>query len=65
MVMNFAMKRLIIVCLSAVALTSCNTMIGVGRDFRQLGEGMENKAQGKKFDGSTSESQQDGNLPTY
>lgn len=63
--MSFVMKRMIIVSLAAVALTSCNTMIGVGRDFSQLGEGMQNKAQGKKFDGSTSESQQDGNLPTY
>jgi predicted small secreted protein len=62
---NFAMKRMIVVLLAGVALTSCNTMIGLGRDFRQLGEGMENKAQGKKFDGSTPQSQQDGNFPTY
>lgn len=62
---NFDMKRMIVVLLAGAALTSCNTMIGVGRDFRQLGEGMENKAQGKNFDGSTPQGQQDGNLPTY
>ena len=63
--MSLAMKRLIIVLLAAVTLSSCNTMIGMGRDFRQLGEGMEHKAQGRNFDGSTPESQQNGNLPTY
>ncbi|WP_411827150.1 hypothetical protein [Luteolibacter sp. AS25] len=29
---------------SAIALSSCNTTIGLGRDMRVLGEGMERKA---------------------
>lgn len=31
--------------ISATALTSCNTMIGLGRDTRLLGEGMEKTAE--------------------
>lgn len=44
-------------------LGSCNTMIGMGRDFRQLGEGMEHKAHGRNFDGSEPQPQE--NLPVY
>ncbi|MBC7979904.1 MAG: entericidin [Armatimonadetes bacterium] len=33
-----------IAALAASAFTSCNTTIGLGRDMRILGEGMENSA---------------------
>lgn len=40
------MKSLSMILLAAVALlsTSCNTFIGLGRDMRIAGEGMENTA---------------------
>ena len=40
-----AMKIAVIVLLLALLQTSCNTFIGVGRDLRQLGTGMENLGQ--------------------
>jgi predicted small secreted protein len=58
------MKKVAFAVIAVFALGSCNTMIGMGRDFRQLGEGMENKAHGRAFDGSESHQNQD-NLPTY
>jgi predicted small secreted protein len=58
-------KLLLLAALVAVSsLTSCNTAIGIGRDFRQLGIGMENKAHGRTWDGGQPEQQQD-SLPTY
>jgi predicted small secreted protein len=58
-------KLLLLAALVAVSsLTSCNTAIGLGRDFRQLGIGLENKAHGRTWDGGQAEQQQD-NLPTY
>ncbi|MCU0796143.1 MAG: hypothetical protein MUF31_09430 [Akkermansiaceae bacterium] len=47
-----------------VSLNSCNTMIGLGRDMRLLGTGMEHKAHGRNFDGSETPPQQDP-LPAY
>lgn len=40
------MKSLVLIILSAAAIfsTSCNTFIGLGRDMRIAGEGMENTA---------------------
>lgn len=40
------MKQLLLLAAAAGCLltTSCNTFIGMGRDFRQLGENMEHKA---------------------
>ncbi|MFM2242989.1 MAG: hypothetical protein RLZ97_1844, partial [Verrucomicrobiota bacterium] len=38
-------KTLIALAL-VVSLNSCNTMIGLGRDMRLLGTGMEHKAHG-------------------
>jgi predicted small secreted protein len=59
-------KLLLLAALVAVSsLTSCNTAIGMGRDFRQLGIGMENKAHGRTWDGGQPEQQQQDNLPTY
>ncbi|WP_367870709.1 hypothetical protein [Luteolibacter sp. Populi] len=49
--------------LAVSSLTSCNTAIGMGRDFRQLGIMMENKAHGRPASGG--EQQQQDNLPTY
>lgn len=47
------MKMLLAVLLIAVCLSSCNTMIGFGRDLRQLGEGMEERATGNTYDESS------------
>jgi len=33
-------------------LSSCNTFIGMGRDIERLGEGMQNKADGKSWSGN-------------
>jgi predicted small secreted protein len=49
------------VALSVLALSSCNTMIGVGRDLRLLGEGMETKA---RSSGGSADQQQSG-APVY
>jgi predicted small secreted protein len=57
------MKKLLALLAAVVAvasLTSCNTAIGIGRDFRQLGIMMENKAHGRSANGGEQE-----NLPTY
>ncbi|MEP4078225.1 entericidin EcnA/B family protein [Haloferula sp.] len=60
------MKKIAFGILAVFALGSCNTTIGLGRDLRQLGTGMENKAHGKKFDGSERGSDEsEENLPTY
>ncbi|MFC7338377.1 entericidin [Haloferula chungangensis] len=57
------MKKVALAMLALFALSSCNTMIGMGRDFRQLGEGMENKAHGRPF--NSSDPSHEDNLPTY
>lgn len=36
---------LAVLALTSLALSSCNTMIGLGRDTRLLGEGMEKTAE--------------------
>ena len=36
----------------SLALPACNTTIGMSRDIRALGVGMENVAQGRRFDGN-------------
>jgi predicted small secreted protein len=59
-----AMKRIALGMLLVLSLGSCNTMIGVGRDFRQLGEGLENKASGRNFDGSEPAPEEE-SIPTY
>lgn len=43
--------------------TSCNTFIGMGRDLRQLGQGMENTA--KKNNGSPAGDHSQGGAPVY
>lgn len=53
------MKSILLITAVAVAaaLSSCNTMIGLGRDMRMMGDGMEktaNKAQNPKGGGDTS-----------
>lgn len=37
---------------SLLSLSSCNTFIGMGRDIERLGEGMQNKADGKTWSGN-------------
>ncbi|MGE9268593.1 MAG: entericidin A/B family lipoprotein [Verrucomicrobiales bacterium] len=42
----------LLILLSAAAalfLSSCNTFIGMGRDFQRLGQGFENTGYGRKF----------------
>jgi len=56
------MKLIACALLAVLTLGSCNTMIGMGRDFQQLGKGMVNKAQGRPFNGGSAE---DANLPVY
>lgn len=34
---------------SSLLLSSCNTALGMGRDFQRLGQGFENTAYGKKW----------------
>lgn len=45
---HFVLASLLLACLG---LTSCNTAIGFGRDLRSLGEGMENSAYGRDWNG--------------
>ena len=54
-------KTLIALAL-VVSLNSCNTMIGLGRDIRLLGTGMEHKAHGRNFDGTETAPEP---LPSY
>ncbi len=58
------MKTFAIAALLVMGLSSCNTMIGIGRDFRLLGQGLEHSAHGRSFDGSERQ-QTDEALPTY
>lgn len=53
------MKTLLLLAaaLTGLALSSCNTAIGFGRDLRLLGEGMESKA---RTSGAGSADQQSG-----
>jgi predicted small secreted protein len=48
-----------------VCLSSCNTAIGFGRDMREVGVGLENKAHGREWNGSGGQDQNGGNLPAY
>ena len=68
------MKILAIAGLLLMGLSSCNTFIGMGRDIRQMGEGMEHVAHGKRPDGSektrnqeqeVQQPSQEEPLPTY
>mgnify|MGYP000001570336 CR=1 FL=1 len=55
------MKLVIATFLIAISLSSCNTTIGIARDMRQAGEGLEKAAQGKQGDGGG----EDMGAPTY
>lgn len=62
------MKKLLALVAAVVAVasfTSCNTAIGFGRDMRQLGTGLENKAHGRTWDGGQPDQGGQDNLPTY
>ena len=54
---------LITVAAAAVLFTSCNTMIGLGRDMRIGGEGLENSA--NKATGGGSSSGDTSGAPVY
>jgi len=48
--MNIRLSLLLVVsAAAALFLSSCNTFVGMGRDFQRLGQGFENTAYGKKF----------------
>lgn len=55
------MKLVIASFLIAISLSSCNTTIGIARDMRQAGEGLEKAAQGKQGGGGG----EDMGAPTY
>ncbi len=50
---------------AAFLLGSCNTMIGLGRDFKVLGEGMESSANKAGNSGGGGESHDTGGAPIY
>jgi len=59
------MKKSLLCVLAFVSLLmgSCNTFIGIGRDLRLAGEGMEKTAQ--KATGGSSDSVDTGGAPIY
>jgi predicted small secreted protein len=56
---------LLLVGVGSIALTSCNTFIGLGRDMRIAGEGMENAANKATGGSSGTESYDGANAPVY
>ena len=56
------MKLVIASILLVISLTSCNTIIGIARDMRQGGEGLEKAAQTKNGGGDAGA---DTGAPTY
>ncbi|PQJ28433.1 hypothetical protein [Rubritalea profundi] len=44
-------SALLLASAAALTLNSCNTFVGVGRDFKSLGSGVENTAYGKTWKG--------------
>ena len=60
------MKSLLLIAVAAAAVlfTSCNTMIGLGRDMRMGGEGLENTAS-KATGGSSSGGGDTSGAPVY
>lgn len=60
--------KLLLLSTAAVACllaTSCNTFIGMGRDIRQLGQGIENTANKTTKPAPRQTSQQTGGAPVY
>lgn len=55
------MKSMLLMTVAAVAVlfSSCNTMIGIGRDLRMGGEGLENTANKAAGSGTSSTSTPD------
>ncbi len=47
-------RSILFILVSLFSLSSCNTFIGFGRDIERLGEGMQNKADGKTWSGNES-----------
>ena len=61
------MKTLLIasIAIAATLSTSCNTFIGMGRDLRVLGEGMEESANTPAKKKDPQQPQQQGGAPVY
>lgn len=53
--MTAAMKLVFALLAAVVFLNSCNTTIGLGRDLRILGEGMEKSSVNRQQGGQTAE----------
>ena len=49
---------LILLAAGAVAFSSCNTFIGMGRDIQSMGAGMQNTGHGKTWDGQQKQAPQ-------
>jgi predicted small secreted protein len=64
---RIAMKALLIACIAAAAVlsTSCNTFIGMGRDLRQLGQGLEDSANNTSKHNANKGTQNSGGAPIY
>lgn len=65
-VSKISMKSLLLITVAtaAVLFSSCNTMIGIGRDMRMGGEGLENTAT-KASGGSSSGGGDTSGAPVY
>lgn len=46
------MKYIVLLTIPVLALSSCNTVVGLGRDIKSVGDGVENKAYGKQWNGT-------------
>jgi predicted small secreted protein len=62
-----SMKAILLITAAAAAMlfTSCNTMIGLGRDMRMGGEGLESSANKVTGGGSSSGAADTGGAPVY
>ncbi|MFD2159600.1 hypothetical protein ACFSW8_11865 [Rubritalea tangerina] len=45
------LSAILLTSITICSLCSCNTFVGIGRDFKSLGQGVENKAYGKTWKG--------------
>lgn len=63
--MKSTMKLLLLGIVTISGLASCNTMIGLGRDTRLLGEGVEKTAEKSAPPGSGGSGYDSGGAPVY
>jgi predicted small secreted protein len=58
-------RSVLILLTASLTLSSCNTFIGIGRDIENLGNGMQNKAEGKTWSGQTKAPAEPAAYPAY